>query len=156
MRKIYSATVALIVLLATAGAVLAAGGRAHSTTLSGAEEVSSTGVPGAGDPDGTGFASLVLNQGRGEVCFEITVANIDEPVTRAHIHAAPAGSNGGIAVALVEPGQTPYTFSNGVASGCVLADPELIKAIRQNPEAYYVNVHNVTFPGGAVRGQLGD
>jgi hypothetical protein len=33
-------------------------------------------------------------------------------------------------------------------------NPDLIKAIRQNPEAYYVNVHNSDFPTGAVRGQL--
>jgi hypothetical protein len=43
-------------------------------------------------------------------------------------------------------------------SGCAQnVDPELIKAIRQNPTAYYVNVHSrPNFPGGAVRGQLGD
>ena len=35
-------------------------------------------------------------------------------------------------------------------------DPELIKVIRQDPAAYYVNVHSrPNFPGGAVRGQLG-
>jgi hypothetical protein len=34
---------------------------------------------------------------------------------------------------------------------------ELIKAIRKDPTAYYVNVHSTpNFPGGAVRGQLGD
>jgi hypothetical protein len=38
--------------------------------------------------------------------------------------------------------------------GCVTADKDLIKDIRQNPENYYVNVHNAAFPGGAVRGQL--
>jgi hypothetical protein len=41
-------------------------------------------------------------------------------------------------------------------SGCTEdVDPDLIKAIRKNPEAYYVNVHSLPdFPGGAVRGQL--
>ena len=43
-------------------------------------------------------------------------------------------------------------------SGCAEdVDAELIKAIRHDPTAYYVNVHSrPNFPGGAVRGQLGD
>lgn len=32
--------------------------------------------------------------------------------------------------------------------------PALIDAIRKDPSAYYVNVHNAPFPAGAVRGQL--
>jgi hypothetical protein len=39
--------------------------------------------------------------------------------------------------------------------GCVAASPDLIAAIRANPENYYVNVHTPEFPEGAVRGQLG-
>jgi hypothetical protein len=157
MRKAYLLGAVLIVVLATASPVMAAdGGRPFTTTLSGAEEVSSTGQLGVGDPDGTGLASIALNQGQAEICFDIAVGNLDEPITRAHIHQAPAGANGGIVVAFVEPGVSPFTFSDGMASGCVAVEPELIKAIRQDPEAYYVNVHNVTFPAGAVRGQLGD
>jgi hypothetical protein len=60
----------------------------------------------------------------------------------------PVTSSGPIVVPLAAPDAT------GVSSGCVSADPELIKAIRQNPEAYYVNVHNADFPAGALRGQL--
>ena len=41
-------------------------------------------------------------------------------------------------------------------TGCVQdVDADLLKAIRQNPSAYYVNVHSrPDFTGGAVRGQL--
>ena len=120
-----------------------------STDLSGANEVNAAGTPGAGDPDGTGTAALTLNSGIGEICFDITVANINNNLTGAHIHRAPAGSNGPIVVGFLNgPGTGPNL------SGCVSVDRALVKEIRQNPEGFYVNVHNVDFRPGAVRGQL--
>ena len=102
-----------------------------------------------GDPDGSGVAHVTLNQGQGRVCFEISVSNILLPATAAHIHVAPAGVAGPIVVPFTPPD------ASGTSSGCTEnVDPDLIKAIRQHPENYYVNVHNVQFPAGAVRGQL--
>jgi hypothetical protein len=118
------------------------GGRPLTATLTGAAE-----VPGPGDPDGTGEAVITLNQGRGLVCFQLTVANI-APATASHIHRGSAGVAGPVVVGLTPPP------SSGSSSNCVFADPDLIKEIRQNPENYYVNVHNAQFPAGAVRGQL--
>jgi hypothetical protein len=107
-----------------------------------AELVGSTEVPVAGDPDGMGHAKVTLNQGLGEVCWDIMVADIATPLA-AHIHVGEAGVPGGVVVPL-SPG-----------SGCIDGvDAELIKDIRQNPSNYYVNVHNADFPGGALRGQL--
>jgi len=135
---------AMVLLLLAMAFPVAAGGRPFSTTLTGAEE-----VPGPGDPDGSGTASLTLNEGQGEVCFEISVSNITLPASGAHIHEAPAGVAGGIVVFLTAPD------ASGFASGCATGvDRDLIKAIRQNPDGYYVNVHTIDFPGGAVRGQL--
>jgi len=131
----------LTALTVAAVAVAADGGRPLATTLTGAAE-----VPGPGDPDGSGTASIRLNPGQGEVCFELTVSGI-APATAAHIHIGPAGVAGPVVVGLAPP-------TSGTSSGCVSADPTLIKAIIQNPEQYYVNVHNAEFPAGAVRGQL--
>jgi hypothetical protein len=130
----------LAMALAVASTAGALSGAKRSTSLSGAEE-----VPPA-DPDGTGFALITLNVGQATVCWELTVSNI-APATAAHIHKAPAGVNGPIVVPLIPP-------TSGSSSGCTTADPALIQDIIDNPEQYYVNVHNAEFPGGAVRGQL--
>lgn len=151
MRKYLAALVTgLVVALAAVGVAVAdGGGRPLSTTLSGAEE-----APGPGDSNATGQADLTLNQGLNEVCFTISWADIDGEVFAGHIHVAPAGSPGPIVVTLF----TGAFAGTGSASGCVEnVDPDLIKAIRHDPSAYYVNVHSQpNFPGGAVRGQLGD
>jgi hypothetical protein len=139
MKRYLVVAVVVIALLIT-GNMVFAGGRPLSTALTGAAE-----VPGPGDPDGSGTAHLTLNQGQGEICFTIEVADI-APATAAHIHAAPADQAGPVVVNFNVP-------VNGL-SGCVDVDADLIKAIRQTPSNYYVNVHNADFPAGAIRGQL--
>ena len=119
------------------------GGRRLSATLTGAAE-----VPGPGDLDGTGTVALTMRPGHNEVCFDIHVSGIALPATAAHIHQGQVGVAGGIVVTLGTPDAA------GNASGCVSASHDLLKAIRQNPSAYYVNVHTTDFPNGALRGQL--
>ena len=120
------------------------GGRPFEVMLTGAAE-----RPGPGDPDGSGTATFTLNQGQGTIRYDITVANITLPAVGAHIHIADVNNPGPIVVHLTAPDET------GHASGEVSVDPDLIKAIRQNPENYYVNVHTLPlYAAGAVRGQL--
>lgn len=131
----------------TAAASAADAGRPFDTVLTGAAE-----APAPGDANGTGTASITLNQGLGTVCFALNWQDVDGTVFAGHIHVAPAGTAGGIVVPLFS-GSFAGTDS---VSGCVEnVDPELIKAIRQDPAAYYVNIHSTpNFPGGALRGQL--
>jgi hypothetical protein len=140
----------LVVALVVVGVAAAKdGGRPLSTTLTGAEE-----APGPGDPDATGQADLRLNQGQNEVCFTISWADVDGEVFAGHIHVGPAGAPGPIVVTLFTGSFTGTDSVTGCAEG---VEADLIKAIRQDPSAYYVNVHSrPDFPGGAVRGQLGD
>ena len=102
-------------------ATVSAGGRPFSTDLSGANEVPPAST---GDPDGSGQADLTLNQGQGEVCFDITVSNIGT-ITAAHIHVGAAGTNGPVVVNFAP---TVNGLSNCVSG----VDRDLIKAIRQN------------------------
>lgn len=145
MKKNNVLYIVLILLTALALTSIAAdfSGRKFTTALTGAAE-----VPGPGDPDGSGTAKIWLNRGQGEVCFELTVSGVD-PIAAAHIHSAPAGIAGPVVVPLNPPP------TSGSSSGCVSADQDLINAIIQSPEQYYVNVHNAAFPAGALRGQLG-
>jgi CHRD domain len=148
-RLLTGAAIVAVAGVTSIAGMVSAGGRPLSTDLSGAEE-----APGPGDSDATGQADLTLNQGQGEVCFDLSWAQIDGTVVAAHIHVGDAGTPGPIVVGLFMG--TAFAGTD-TASGCVdEVDPDLIKAIRQNPSAYYVNVHSTVFPAGAVRGQLGD
>jgi CHRD domain len=103
-------------------------------------------VPGPGDPKGSGTAQVTRNPDKGEVCYELSVANIQE-ATGAHIHEGAIDKEGPVKVALEAP-------KTGTAKGCTKADAPVIIAIMKDPAGYYVNIHNAAFPKGAVRGQL--
>jgi hypothetical protein len=115
--------------------------------LTGRKEVDDQGRRGAGDPDGRGSFSASIDGD--QLCFGITVKNIDEPVA-AHIHKGRSNRNGPPLVTLTEPS----SGDPGASSGCVPVDTADAKAILKNPRKYYANVHTTDFGDGAVRGQL--
>ncbi len=132
-----------LVVAALAAALFAApvvAAPALTASLTGASEVPSA------DPDGSGTVVVRVNTGKGVVCYELTVTGIDTAIA-AHIHHAPAGVNGPVVVPLQAP-------SEGSSSGCVEVVRSLAKDIASNPADYYVNVHNIDYPAGAIRGQL--
>lgn len=119
-----------------------AAGRTITTTLSGANE-----VPGPGDPDGSGTASVTFHRGKSpEICYTLTVTGI-ATATAAHIHSGPAGVAGPVVLALQAP-------ASGTSSGCIPVVTSTLKAIAGDLTNYYVNVHNAEYPAGALRGQL--
>jgi CHRD domain len=147
-RMLFLAAVLGMVGMLAMGAPAYGEGRPFSTTLTGAAE-----VPEPGDPDASGTAFITLNQGQGEVCFDLSWAGIDGTVTAAHIHVGAATVAGPVVVELFADAAFAGTDS---ASACVAGvSKELIKAIRHDPAGYYVNIHSDVFPAGAVRGQLG-
>jgi hypothetical protein len=91
---------------------------------------------------------------------KLSVRNIASP-TAAHIHIAPKGEAGPVAVQLKTPPK------NGSVSGCIQAKCDQnpgnattvltfweLQGIKQNAFLFYANVHNAKFPNGAIRGQL--
>jgi hypothetical protein len=142
MRYFAIALVLVLSLGLIAGPAFAAPGvRTLSANLTGAAE-----VPGPGDADGSGTARFRLFAD--EVCFTIQVNDIILPAIGAHIHVGSADVAGPVVIPLTPPD------ASGTSKGCVGADSALIRAIWDNPSAYYANVHTTDFPGGAVRGQL--
>jgi CHRD domain len=147
MRKLW-----ILLALAVVGLGLAAGPATAS-----AVSVFTVPLAPSGDPDGSGVAVLRIDTEAQQVCYNIVVRNIGAPtepapgIGSAHIHGLPTG---GIAVDLDTQFRATGTDAY-VATGCVAADPDVLNAILQDPSSYYVNVHTVLFPGGAIQGSLG-
>ena len=120
-----------------------------STSMSGAEQSETT----PGDPDGTGHATFTLYPDAAEICFTISFANIENTAGwAAHIHKAPRGRTQFV---------PSFDFSHIPAprspvSGCRPADPLSIGDIIARPTDFYAQLHNVEYPEGVIRGQLGD
>ena len=116
---------------------------------------------GNGDPDGSGIAELVINMdqdnnqsGTAQICFNIKVAEISSP-TEAHIHAGNRFENGPIVVPLFGTDTiTVFPDASCGFSGCVQESFEVLFNITSRPIDFYVNVHNIDFPQGAIRGQV--
>ena len=96
---------ALAVAATLVAAPAQAGGRPLSATLRGAAE-----VPGPGDPDGGGSASVTVNPGQRTVCFRLTLQGITVPYAAARIHSGAAGVAGPVVVTL---------STSGATQGCV-------------------------------------
>ena len=111
-----------------------------------------------GDPNGTGFAYVFgIDGDPTTLCYVLVVDKLDD-VILAHIHKAPAGTNGGVVVDLSAPvdGDSADCVTEGEvgAMGIIFKGSQTAADVLANPDDYYVNVHTVEFPGGAIRGQL--
>jgi CHRD domain len=75
----------------------------------------------------------------------VTVSGISP--TAAHIHEAPAGTNGPIVIPLVKTGDNVWT----VPEGAKMTDAQFDSYKAGN---LYYNVHSATYKGGELRGQI--
>lgn len=130
---------ALAALAATTAAAKGEGGLG-ARLIGGAER------PGPGDPTAAGAIQVLPDLAKSQLCYTLQVSKLSE-ATMAHIHKGPADASGPVVVQLITP-----TVQG--SKGCVAADPALVKDIADHPAAYYVNVHTLKFPAGAIRGQL--
>jgi hypothetical protein len=134
----------------------------YSAILLGSNEVPPTGSPG------TGFGLFTLNGNL--LTINESFSGLVAPATAAHIHCCgPVGINEIVAVPFTPfPNTTSGTFMTTVdlslagtytaafitqEGGTVgLAEAGLIAAL--NSGNTYANIHDATFPGGEIRGQI--
>jgi CHRD domain len=135
MRYVGLAVLAALVVAVGATAATQKSNSLHATLIGKAETPK-------GDPDGRGTAEVKIT-GR-KVCWEIKVSRVQR-IVAAHIHKGRPGSSGPVVVPFGK------VFK---AKGCTTTTAAIAAAIEKTPSAYYVNVHNAKYPGGALRGQL--
>lgn len=129
-----------------------------------------------GDPNASGEAYVfgidndsfggMVESNADTLCYLILVDGISEldqlpgNGRAAHIHEGVEGENGPVVATLAFPtdGQAADCLTEGedgkFAPPNAGPDSGIVKDILDNPEEYYVNVHNSEYPGGAVRAQL--
>jgi hypothetical protein len=139
MKKLVPIAFALFAMMAFTAAAVGSSNRTFTVKMTGGQESPK------GDPNGNGTAKITLEDSQRKVCFSLTWHAISKPVA-SHIHQGKKGVSGPIVVPLFA-GAPKHT-------GCVHASKSLIEKIKKHPGNYYVNVHTVQFPGGAIRGQL--
>ncbi len=171
MRKLVLASflgVALIVTIAATAAV------AHDDNGKGKARLDSyQEAPLTLSTTGTGsFRIRVRSDG---LHYKLSYKDLSANVTQAHIHLGRTGLAGGIVAFLCGPqpaaGDKPVCpATSGTVEGVIdMADiiagaagqgiaagelAEVIKALRKG--AIYANVHTTAFPGGEIRGQVGN
>ncbi len=157
--RVMSGAAVLAAAVTLGGVGIASAGHSNAVLeaeLNGRQEVSMDGSrrSNIGDSDGSGEAYVFGIDGDAKtLCYVLTVDRI-RPATAAHIHEAVEGTNGPVVVNLAAPadGNAADCLTEGEA-GKFVGD-QTVAEILNNPENYYVNVHNEKYPNGAIRGQL--
>lgn len=155
---------------AVATVAIAGGGKEIREHLTGYEETPlALSTPGKGD-----FKARIDKRGQ-RIEYRLRYADLEAPVTQAHIHFGAESQSGGISVFLCSnlgngPAGTqacppqPATITGTIVPQDVIGPAaqgiapgefaELLDAIRAG--AAYVNVHSEKYPGGEIRAQFDD
>ena len=131
------------------------------TVLSGAQETLPT------ETEASARSFIRFDKGLTKAVITVGTRNINSMVVAAHLHCAPAGSNGPPAVGLMQPGpltefpeRVKLTITNANFTGldCI---PTTGKPVNNIASLYfamragdiYLNLHTPDFPPGELRGQ---
>jgi hypothetical protein len=98
--------------------------------------------------EAVGAGILKLDPTQTELAYFIATSNLTSSVTMAHLHRAPAGVNGPVAIGF--PNATALTNTAPITGVVALSPADLSDLLAGN---FYVNVHTEQYPGGEIRGQ---
>jgi hypothetical protein len=116
-----------------------------SARLSGAQEVPANASTAKGTFEG------IFDPYSRVIAFRFEYSGLTANATASHFHIAAAGTNGGVTLDFVSQG-----FQTGNTSGEFVKVLTLTQAQADALIAgrIYVNIHNPSFPGGEIRGQI--
>lgn len=155
--------------LIAVAAALACGGSSNNTpsnqyvaaTMTSAAEVPTPPHPNAA---ASGTATFTVNPDN-TVSYTFTYAGLSGPPTLAHIHAAAAGTAGGVVTPVLLPTPKPTTTSGTITGSFTAADittgsggiiagdlNSLVAAMKAGNT--YANIHTASNPAGEIRGQI--
>lgn len=116
------------------------------TELSGLNE-----VPAITDTTASGIFSLVVDPATGQASYTLTATGLISP-TASHIHLAPAGTNGGVALWLYDATGAKAPGGSFPVTGTLTIGMDLLKTMIAG--GAYVNIHTPAHRGGEIRGQI--
>ena len=96
-------------------------------------------------PRGSGTAKVTFSGTK--VCWQFTYKGIGKTM-ESGIHKAPPPAAGQRKHSVL-----PFTIKT-THHGCAQANPAQVAAIAANPGRYYVDIHSVKYPKGAIGGRL--
>lgn len=131
----------------------AVSGTTYVSTMSGANE-----RPTANASTASGTATYVLSGNL--LSYTITVSGLSAPASGAHIHVGASTVAGPIVVPFTVSATQNGVVSSGtidltypIVSGSSSITGDSLKVLLNNGNAY-TNVHDASFPGGEIRGQI--
>lgn len=134
--------------------------------LNGREEVrtDATNNGMVGDPNGRGQAYVFgIDDDPKTLCYTLVdiekVGELEQAPGNgraAHIHEGARGTNGPVVANLAWPqdGQAGDCLTEGEVGKFPTGEFGIVQRILNNPQNFYVNIHNSEYPNGAIRGQL--
>lgn len=106
-------------------------------------------------PAASGVARMWRSDaGADALCVDADVWDLSGPIVAAHVHLAPPGESGPVAVPV---NLEPVAGQDGRVVGCTRGGDEqaaAVAALVADPAAHYLNVHTELNPAGEIRGQV--
>ncbi|MFL5909179.1 MAG: CHRD domain-containing protein [Gaiellaceae bacterium] len=108
------------------------------------------------DTGASGTANIYTGSNANQLCGTFTWSGIHGAVGFGHIHQAQPGQPENVAftVNLFGPPTSLAGFPSGT-TGCTVVPSTVQAEMARFPQEFMTTIHTTSYPGGAIRGQLG-